>query len=174
MEAHQDYWRACSSCKKNISYNAKYFECSVSTCTGKRTGYVFCSLPCWERHLPGARHRDAGAIEKKSPTYIEYKTELQSENTEAGPKRIIVGQSQSVTTNTNTSRPLSPMEQDVLIVVSKMKQYIKEKSDMNTAGDVAEILSNLVRRACDEAIACARNDGRKTVMTRDFQSLKLK
>ncbi len=44
-----------------------YYECNVSTCNGKRTGYAFCTVQCWEVHLPGARHRNAGAIEKKSP-----------------------------------------------------------------------------------------------------------
>lgn len=67
----QNFWRKCSSCKKEIGLSTKYYECSVSTCTGQRTGYVFCSIPCWEVHLPGARHRDAGAIEKKSPAVAE-------------------------------------------------------------------------------------------------------
>ncbi len=61
------FWRKCSSCKKEIIFNTNHYVCSVSTCNGLRTGYVFCTLPCWETHLPGAKHRNAGAIEKKSP-----------------------------------------------------------------------------------------------------------
>lgn len=60
-------WKKCSSCKKMIGFGAGYYVCSVSTCNGKRTGYVFCSVPCFERHLPGARHKDAAAIEETSP-----------------------------------------------------------------------------------------------------------
>jgi hypothetical protein len=67
------FWRKCSSCKKPIALNAKYYECSVSTCNRIRTGYVFCSVDCFERHLPGARHKQAGAIEKTAPSKVEVK-----------------------------------------------------------------------------------------------------
>jgi histone H3/H4 len=50
-----------------------------------------------------------------------------------------------------------------------MKTYINEKSDMNTAGDVADLLSDKIRRLCDEAMDQARAEGRKTVMARDFK-----
>ncbi len=57
---------------------------------------------------------------------------------------------------------------EVLIVVSKLKKYIKESGGMNTAGNVAEVVSDKIRGLCDEAIAAARSDGRKTVKDRDF------
>lgn len=56
----------------------------------------------------------------------------------------------------------------VLIVVSKVKTYIKEKSQMNTSDKVSEALTERVRQLCDEAIERAKADGRKTVMDRDF------
>ena len=59
-------------------------------------------------------------------------------------------------------------EKEVLVVISKMKNYIREKSGMNTAGSVAEVVSDRVRRMCDQAIENARKDGRKTVMDRDM------
>ena len=59
-------------------------------------------------------------------------------------------------------------DNDVLVVVSKLKTYIKEKSDMNTAGNVAPRISDIVRNLCDEAIERARSEGRKTLMDRDF------
>jgi histone H3/H4 len=59
-------------------------------------------------------------------------------------------------------------EKEVLIVISKLKAYIREKSSMNTAGNVAPVVSDVVRKMCDDAIARARADGRKTVMDRDF------
>jgi len=175
MTAQHEYWRLCSSCKKSILYSTKYFECNVSTCTGKRTGYVFCSVPCWERHLPGARHRDAGAVEKKSPTFADYQAELLNEDQSLNlnPRRIIVASAPSSDQNKSiVSQGRSSMDQEILVVVSKLKQYVKDKSDMNTSGDVSEILSDIIRKACDEAIEFARRDGRKTLMSRDFQSFK--
>lgn len=61
-------------------------------------------------------------------------------------------------------------EDDVLIVVSKLKNYIRSKGDMNTSGNVAATLSSIIRRLCDDAMEKAKQDGRKTVMDRDFTS----
>jgi hypothetical protein len=58
-------------------------------------------------------------------------------------------------------------ERDVLIVVSKMKKYIKDRSGMNTSDAVAELLSDHVRAVCDDAIRAAARDERKTVLDRD-------
>lgn len=58
---------------------------------------------------------------------------------------------------------------EVLIVVSKLKNYIREKSGMNTSAAVAETLSDKIRSLCDQAVENAKRDGRKTVMERDFQ-----
>lgn len=154
----QNYWRKCSSCKKEIGLNSKYYECSVSTCTGQRTGYVFCSVSCWEVHLPGARHRDAGAVEKTSPS-VPYQEEA--------PKRIIIGSSPAQPAKPPPGK--SSMSNEVLVVVSKMKQYIRDISEMNTSEDVNQILSEMIRQECEKAIAQARADGRKTVMARDFK-----
>ena len=55
-----------------------------------------------------------------------------------------------------------------LVVVSKVKKYIKDKSEMNTSGAVMERLTQLVERECEKAIENARRDNRKTVMDRDF------
>jgi hypothetical protein len=57
---------------------------------------------------------------------------------------------------------------DVLIVISKVKAYIRAKSSMNTSDAVTEALSELVRAKCEEAIERAKSDGRKTVMARDI------
>ena len=57
---------------------------------------------------------------------------------------------------------------DILVVVSKLKAYIRSKAGMNTSGNVAPALSDIVRGLCDRAIDKAREDGRKTVMDRDF------
>jgi len=59
-------------------------------------------------------------------------------------------------------------EKEILVVVSKLKQYIRSVSGMNTAGNVAPALSDTIRKLCDQAIEKAKTDGRKTVMDRDF------
>jgi histone H3/H4 len=61
-------------------------------------------------------------------------------------------------------------DEDVLVVVSKLKNYIRAKSEMNTSGNVAPKISELVRSLCDQAIERAKADGRKTVMDRDFEA----
>jgi histone H3/H4 len=64
--------------------------------------------------------------------------------------------------------PLATYDRDdVLIVVSKLKKYIKDRSGMNTSDAVAEVLGEHVRSICDEAIRAAARDGRKTVLDRD-------
>ena len=56
---------------------------------------------------------------------------------------------------------------EILIVTSKVKNYIKE-AGMNTAASVAEALSEKVRQVCDEAMENARKAKRKTVRDTDI------
>jgi histone H3/H4 len=58
---------------------------------------------------------------------------------------------------------------DVLVVVSKLKLYIRATADMHTSDDVVEVLSDRLRDLCDAAVEQARAAGRKTVMARDFR-----
>jgi hypothetical protein len=58
-------------------------------------------------------------------------------------------------------------DRDQLIVISKMKKYIKDRSGMNCSDAVADMLSDHVRAICDEAIRAAGRDERKTVLDRD-------
>jgi histone H3/H4 len=158
-------WRNCSSCKKEIPVNSKYFECSVSTCNGKRTGLVFCSVPCFEWHLPGARHKDAAAIESKAPP-----TPHQAD----GPKRRIIASkppqvSKASSPAAGQSSRTSGNQHEVLVVASKLKKYVQDSAGMNTSQAVMSVLSEKLRRLCDEAAENARQDGRKTLMDRDFK-----
>lgn len=57
---------------------------------------------------------------------------------------------------------------DVLVVASKVKKFVREKSGMNTSAEVLEGLSQKVEQICIEAIEKARADGRKTVKARDL------
>jgi histone H3/H4 len=158
MEAN--VWKKCSSCKKPIALGAKYYVCSVSTCNGQRTGYVFDSVACFEVHLPAARHKDAAAIEMKAPMKAEPAAEAGG-----GTRRIIASSASAPSSSSSLPR-------EVLIIASRLKDYISARADMNTSGGVAEVLSDHVRIVCDRAIENARADGRKTVMDRDFAFLK--
>jgi histone H3/H4 len=60
-------------------------------------------------------------------------------------------------------------DNEVLVVASKLKSYIKDKGGMKTSASVLTALSDRIRTLCDEAIAAAEKDGRKTVLDRDFQ-----
>jgi histone H3/H4 len=57
---------------------------------------------------------------------------------------------------------------ETLVVASKVKGYIRDKSAMNTSSAVIEVISNRVKALCDQAMENAKRDGRKTVMDRDF------
>lgn len=156
MSEVANLWKKCSSCKKPILLGSPYYECSVSTCTGERTGYVFCSVGCWEAHVPGANHRgSAYALEKYAPKTLE-------------ARRIIASGASPAAAATSTGAKTSSMSNEVLVVVSKMKQYIRDTSEFNTSEDVNQVLSNMIRIACDRAIVKAKSQGRKTVMAKDF------
>lgn len=166
-------WKRCSSCKKEINFQIKYWVCSVSTCNGKRTGYVFCSIPCFERHLPGARHKSAYAVEEMSPSRQHYQREqtvqvapvTASANATSTPVRRIVPS--QTTAGPNVVKESLP--KDILVVVSKLKEYIQTTSGMNTSASCIPVLSDLLRQECDKAIEKARQEGRKTVLDRDFR-----
>lgn len=61
----------------------------------------------------------------------------------------------------------STYDKDILIVVSKLKKYIKDRSGMNCSDSVADMLSEHVRAVADESIRAAARDERKTVLDRD-------
>jgi hypothetical protein len=150
------YWRKCGSCKKEIGFNTVYQACNVSTCRKM----VFCSVDCWNLHNPVMNHKSSWAEENRSPRKENYV----AENDQNAPRRIIVASKSSE----SESGSGSANEEDILIVASKLKQYVKDKYDMNTSANVMEALSHIVRRQTDRAIAKARSEGRKTLMDRDF------
>jgi hypothetical protein len=149
-------WRRCSACKQPIEYGAVYWVCSVSTCNRKRTGMVFCSDDCWGVHLPVANHREAWTVEKRAPSEAEA-AGAEASGGEARPKRRILA---------SPSEPKGGSD-EVLIVASRLKSYIKQTSGMNTSDGVLGPLSEIVRKVCQDAIRNAERDGRKTVLDRD-------
>jgi histone H3/H4 len=57
---------------------------------------------------------------------------------------------------------------EILIVTSKIKKLISEKTEFNTSGEFIDALSHRVENLCLEAAARARVDKRKTVKARDL------
>lgn len=191
--AESDIWRRCSSCKQPIAFKAQYYTCSVSTCTRKRTGYVFCSVDCWETHLPLMRHREAWAVEEQAPTKEEWARE-QADDRDDAPR----GASRPEPTRTSDKPPPSaptvlrrdgegarriavpsapaapPAPREVLVIASRLKEYIRQRYGMNTSDGVLEVISDHLRTLCDHAASNARDDGRKTVLDRDFAFLSEK
>lgn len=150
----ENSWRACGSCKKPIQLGARYYQCGIATC--KKTAY--CSMPCFDDHLPVFRHKDAWAEEKTAPKVKEAET--------ASPtvSRLATAHlTQGAKTTAPTDTP-----HDILIVASKLKDYVRAKSGLNTSANVLERLSDMIRLQCDKAIERAEKDNRKTVMDRDF------
>jgi hypothetical protein len=152
-------WRRCSACKKPIALGAVYWACNVSTCNQKRTALAFCSVSCWEVHLPGANHREAWAVEKRAPN-----TPDGGEPAPRAPERRLVRPAAAAPAPEKAPR-------EVLIVATRLKDYVRARVGYNTSDRVLEPLSDIVRRVVDQAIENARRDGRMTVLDRDIPDL---
>lgn len=175
-------FRLCTTCKKPIGFGADYLQCSVSTCNRAKLAQFFCTLACWDAHLPEARHRDAWAEPVKAPTREAFRREQledqdreqrsaareQAMSDEADKRRRVVsgGSGGNIGSGGDGDEALP---HDVLVVVSKLKAYVKARSGMNTSDGVTDVLSAKLRKLCDGAIEEARADGRKTVLDRDFK-----
>lgn len=157
------YWKKCSNCKKELKFGQVYQACSINSCNHSRSGLQFCTVSCWSAHVPIYRHKEAWAIEKKAPSEAEW-LKIQSDNSPSmsSPQRRIIG------SNISERPTQTKIEKEILVVVSKLKGYISNTSEMNTSADVMEKLSDHLRELCDRAIKNAQNSGRKTVMARDF------
>jgi len=203
MSDEGSVWRQCSICRTGIGFGEPYFVCSVSTCNRKRNPLYFCSLACWEAHLPMMRHRDAWAEQVGAPTREEWAKQQDDESPDedadddvvpshrvpafsdtdidetTGVRRVSEADREAyheakrrrVVTPSDGGAPEDDLPRDILIVVSKLKKYVKARSGMNTSDGVMAVLSDYVRKICNEAIRNAARDGRKTVMDRDFDDL---
>jgi hypothetical protein len=168
-------WKKCSSCKREIDFGAPYWKCSVSTCQRSRTALYFCSVACWDAHLATANHREAWAIEARAPTKAQWQAEQEAAEADAAkvaPARKTVGGSErKVVAAAASAEPSSSAPKDILIVVSKLKKYLKEAHGMKTSDACAAILSDYVRTLCDRAVRNAQDAERKTVLDRDFRGV---
>jgi hypothetical protein len=91
----------------------------------------------------------------------------------SAPVRRVVGDASQASAAAVEGLKLAEVtDRDILIVVSKMKKYIKDRSGMNCSDAVADMLSDHVRLLCDEAIRAAARDERKTVLDRDVTRVR--
>jgi hypothetical protein len=214
-------WKRCSTCRGAIAFRSIYYVCSVSTCNRVRTTYRFCSVECWEEHLPLMRHREAWAVEETAPTREAWAAEegggvasttpmrptvdiAKIEDTKPAPtpaaapkpaptpaaapkpasaaaaadagaprRRIRVGSApKPAAAAAPATAAAAAGADDVLVVVSRFKAYVRERFGVNTSDAVIDVLSDHLRAVCHRAVDNARNDGRKTLMDRDFEFLR--
>jgi hypothetical protein len=187
-----DVWMLCSACRKPIRFGSVHWVCSVSTCNRDRTRLVFCSVSCWDSHVATLRHRDAWAVEAQAPGRGQAERERRDEPSARPPAPAPRPPVTAPQPAPAAARPQAPAaaaaprpaasvtahaggpalsshydHDDVLVVVSKVKKYIRDRGGMNTSDAVAEALGAHVRKVCDDAIRNAVRDGRKTVLDRD-------
>lgn len=161
-------WRNCNVCKSPIAYGATYWVCSVSTCNQKRTRLHFCTVSCWDAHLPGARHRTAWAEEETAPRGPE--ANRATDHSAKPPAKKPGPRAKPVAQSARPQDPDSAPAKELLIVASRLKDYIRQRSGMNTSERVLGPLSDAVREICDGAIEHARRAERQTVLDRDVPS----
>jgi histone H3/H4 len=96
------------------------------------------------------RRSDAGAFEKMAPragaSVVEKEEQME------GQRKTTEGQ-------------------ELLVVGSKVKKYIKDAADMNASASTMDELMDRILLLCDRSIENARRAGRKTVMDRDIPKL---
>ncbi|MFM7737413.1 MAG: hypothetical protein ACKPBU_15720, partial [Alphaproteobacteria bacterium] len=138
-------WRRCSTCKAPIGFGAVHWTCSVTTCNRPRATLAFCSVECWDAHVPVVRHRDAWAEEGRSPTREAALAEAREEREkkearDARPAPVAttggIVPRKTLTRAAGGPRPalfderrrndaMSDDSKEVLVVVSKLKAYIR-------------------------------------------------
>ncbi len=125
-----------------------------------------------------------GAVPMRSvtgaaPTPVAYRSSPSGSTAQVStttPVRRVIGDSGPTSSESSSSSfggssggPAlsSTYDKDILIVVSKLKKYIKDRSGMSCSDSVADMLSEHVRAVADESIRAAARDERKTVLDRD-------
>lgn len=64
----------------------------------------------------------------------------------------------------------NPQIDEVLVVASKVKKFVKDEKGLSTSKDAINQLSNRVQSICLKSIENAKKSKRKTVMDRDFEA----
>jgi hypothetical protein len=178
-------WLKCTACKNPIPFGALHQVCSVSTCNRPRNPMVFCTVSCWDSHVADARHRESWAVEALAPSKAVWEAAREHHAAPAPApvttpvvRRVVGDVGSAPVANPPVTPPAATsgqaglhlvevVDRDMLVVVSKMKKYIKDRSGMSCADAVGDVLSEHLRAICDEAIRAAGRAERKTVLERD-------
>ena len=57
----------CATCRKLTPPGTSAIRCTVASCNTGRMKLRFCSVACWEKHVPTARHRKAAySVEERA------------------------------------------------------------------------------------------------------------
>lgn len=83
-------------------------------------------------------------------------------------KRVVSRVSSSGTETTWQDK--SDLPRDVLVVMSKVKGFIKAYADLRTSEGVSDPLSDHLRDVCERAVQSARRNERGTVLARDIEA----
>lgn len=103
-----------------------------------------------------------------APSFRPMASGSQAQINPNAPRRVVGDASPSTAAAVEGNVHLADIvDRDMLIVISKLKKYIKDRSGMNCSDAVAEVLSDHVRVICDDSIRAAARDERKTVLDRD-------
>jgi len=108
------------------------------------------------------RHRSSSAIERRSPTLASARAEEAKKIKSTGPSGRPGEHAPNVTGE------FSEPPKEVLIVASRLKDFIELEYELRVTQSALHALSAKVRRLADGAITRAGFDGRKTIMDRDF------
>lgn len=95
---------------------------------------------------------------------------VKEKSAERKPRRIMPPSPPSPARAGGGSRLPADGPKEVLIVASRLKEYVKAVSGYNTSDGVLGPLSEIVRIEVAKAIEKARAEGRKTVLDRDVSS----
>jgi hypothetical protein len=150
-----------------LGFGAEYWACNVTTCNRGRTALAFCSVSCWDAHLAVVPHRESWAVERRAPSREQWEREQTAAQAPGPSPSLTAATPRRILPPPSPAKP-DPVASDVLIVMSKLKAYVRARSGMNTSDRCVDPLSEAVRELADRAIEKARSEGRKTVLDRDF------
>ncbi|NLE48010.1 MAG: hypothetical protein GX614_06395 [Sandaracinaceae bacterium] len=167
-------FKLCSICRKPIGFGEIWWSCSVSTCNRGKTALYFCSVDCVDAHAPTLRHRTYYAEEQRAPTREaflkarEEEAERESAREQARRDKNAESRRRIVQLHTSSNQEA---EREILVIASRLKSYIRERSGMNTSDGILEKLSDHLRALADIGMESAASEGRKTVLARDIPDL---
>ena len=128
--------------------------------------------------MPVARHRKAWALEATAPRTRAAETPPTPEPKPREARRILPKSSPVTPAERRSESPLSQPAADVpreiLVVASRLKEYVRKRSGFNTSERVLAPLSDILREVVDEAIHNAARDERKTILDRDVPKPRAK